>query len=313
MSKPDDCLKVLVVALTYRRAKNLAELLPQLTDQLKFIEDDASILIVDNDPLAGAEAQVGEFSRGDARVGYVHASVPGIAAARNVGLDCALGFDIVVFIDDDERPMSQWLALLIATYREHKSAAVVGPVVSRFPADPDPWIAAGGFFVRDRVPTGTRVPLAATNNLLLDMGQIRDFGLRFDERFGLTGGSDSLFTRQLHALGGVMVWCDEALVYDMVPLERLTRAWVIKRAFRSGNTWLRTSLEIARTPGRRFALRTELATRGFVRVIAGSGRAAFGALTGRLDHRARGVRTAARGAGLVAGALGWVYSEYRRS
>ena len=56
---------------------------------------------------------------------------------------------------------------------------------------------------------GTRVTVAATNNLLLDLPPIRAHGLDFDERFGLSGGSDTLFTRKLAKLGRLMLRCDE--------------------------------------------------------------------------------------------------------
>ena len=49
------------------------------------------------------------------------------------------------------------------------------------------------------------------------------------------------------------------------------------------------------------------------RVIVGSARYAAGFATRRLVDRARGLRTAARGAGMLTGAVGSVYSEYKRS
>lgn len=61
---------------------------------------------------------------------------------------------------------------------------------------------------------GTRRGVSATNNLLLDLQQIHELDLRFDERFGLTGRSDTLFTRQLAKRGALMLWCDEATVID---------------------------------------------------------------------------------------------------
>ena len=92
--------------------------------------------------------------------------------------------------------------------------------MSRFAETPDPWIAAGRFFDRRRLPTGTDLEVAATNNLLLDLAVVRRLGLRFDAAFGLSGGSDTLFTRELVASGERMVWCDEAIVYDIVPTDR---------------------------------------------------------------------------------------------
>ena len=37
--------------------------------------------------------------------------------------------------------------------------------------------------------------------------------------------------RRLHAAGYAMIWCDEAVVTDVVPVARLTREWVLRRAF----------------------------------------------------------------------------------
>ena len=331
-------LRVLVTALTYRRPDDLAALLPALVDQARRSTAFAEVAIVDNDPDGGAEpivsaerdaalaqaaehaavdpdsAEVGTTGAGRTPVGirYLHVPEPGIAAARNAALDAAAGFDLIVFIDDDERPVERWLEKLIETYLMRRSTAVVGPVISEYAAEPDPWITAGAFFSRRRMPTGSPVDLAATNNLLLDVRQIRELGLRFDERFGLSGGSDTLFTRQLHARGGTMIWCDEAVVVDMVPRDRLTRGWVVRRAFRSGNTWMRTSVELAPTAARRAATRIKLSTLGVARLLAGSARVTWGLVSGRVHHRAKGVRTIARGAGLVAGSFGSVYSEYRR-
>ena len=58
--------------------------------------------------------------------------------------------------------------------------------------------------------TGTRLEVAATNNLLLDLRAVRAAGLRFDVDLGTQGGEDTLFTRQLVASGGLLTWCAEA-------------------------------------------------------------------------------------------------------
>lgn len=280
-----------------------------LVEQAAEVDADVEVLIVDNDPDGGARAQVEAFGSG---VRYVHAPEPGIAAARNVALTSAESRDLVVFIDDDERPVQGWLGLLIDTWRATRPAAVIGPVVSRYVEAPDAWVAAGRFFDRRRLRTGTETAVAATNNLLLDARFVREHGLRFDLRFGLTGGSDTMFTRQVHALGGRMVWCDDAVVTDVVPPHRVTRRWVLQRAYRSGNSWGTTSVALASGPWQRVRARAGLIAAGTPRVILGAAAVAAGALTRRLSLRARGTRTVARGAGMIAGAFGVAYVEYRR-
>jgi len=310
-------LKVRIAVLTFRRPDDIAATLPRLVEQARTVTDDrttADIVVVDNDPEASARAAVAQLAAesADIAIGYEHEPTPGIAAARNRALDTATDVDLLVFIDDDERPSPSWLSLLLQTYAEHHSAAVVGPVVSEFDETPSDWITAGRFFDRLRRPTGTPVVVAATNNLLLDLHQIRRLGLRFDEAFGLSGGSDTLFTRELDRRGGRLVWCDEAVVTDVVPASRTTRSWVVRRALRSGNSWSRTSLELSGSPAQRTAVRLRLCGQGLVRLAGGGARLAAGVVTRSPGQRARGIRTLARSAGLLSGAWGYVYQEYRR-
>ncbi|NEM89974.1 glycosyltransferase family 2 protein [Galbitalea soli] len=305
--------RILLVSLTFKRPEDLRAILPKLVEQAESVDAEVEILIVDNDPDGGAEDSVRGFAGTTAIVvSYVHEPHPGIVAARNRALAEAAHHDILVFIDDDERPLEGWLDHLLETWRRYSPAAVVGAVISEYASEPDPWLAAGRFFDRRRLPTGTPITVFATNNLLLDLRRVRAAGVRFDERFGLTGGSDTLFSRQLAARGGALVWCDEAVVVDMVPDDRLTRSWVLRRAYRSGNSWTRTSLALEVTALGRLRVRASVAPRGFVRVLGGSVQAALGRLTGSLSHQARGARTRARGAGMLAGAVGSVYAEYRR-
>jgi succinoglycan biosynthesis protein ExoM len=309
-----------IAVLTYRRPEDIALALPRLGVQAMSGGGrspdgrPATVLVVDNDPAASArpivEQLAGTLPPGLVR--YVHEPKPGIAAARNRALAEAAASDLLVFIDDDEVPSERWLAQLVSLQRSTGAAAVVGPVVSEYEHEPEPWIEAGGFFRRRRLATGSRLDVAATNNLLLDLRQVWALQLRFDERFGLSGGSDTLFTRQLVQRGGTMLWCDEAVVVDRVPATRLTRDWVLRRALRSGNSAARVDLELAGTPAARLTARGAALASGSIRLLGGSARLSAGIVTGSPAQKARGMRTAARGLGMASGAFGYVYSEYRR-
>jgi len=309
---------VVIAVLTYRRPEDISLALPRLAAQAKTLGDGdpppATVLVIDNDPAASAREAVqdiaGTLSPGLVR--YAHEPRPGIAAARNRALADAGTADLLVFIDDDEVPSERWLAQLVELQRRSGAAAVVGPVISEYEHEPEPWIQAGRFFRRRRLATGTRLTVAATNNLLLDLQQIRALGLRFDERFGLSGGSDTLFTRQLVQRGGSMLWCDEAVVVDRVPASRLTRGWVLRRALRSGNSAARVNLELAAAAAPRLAARASSLASGSLRLLGGAARLGAGLVTGSTAHQAMGLRTAARGLGMASAAFGYVYSEYRR-
>ena len=306
---------VVIAVLTYRRPGDIRAALPLLAEQALSIGSASSvrILVVDNDRDGSARDIVADAARSTtARVDYVREDEPGISAARNRALDEAGEDDLLVFIDDDERPTPGWLDALLATQRSSGCAAVAGPVESRFEAAPDAWVTAGRFFDRRRPATGTVLEVAATNNILLDMDRVRDWGLRFDSGFGATGGEDTLFTRAIVARGGIMLWAAEARVLDIVPRARVTHRWVVLRAMSSGNSWSRTTLALAGGRRRRTAARIVLTVHGGIRIAGGLAGISAGAVGARLDRRARGVRTLARGVGLVSGAWGHAHEEYAR-
>ncbi|GAB2692494.1 glycosyltransferase family 2 protein [Thalassiella azotivora] len=308
-------LRLTVAVLTYLRPAHLAEVLPLLSDQVADVADRvaaARVLVVDNSPQGSARGQVDAVARTLAgSVAYVHEPRPGIPAARNRALDSSGDDDLLVFVDDDERPAPGWLGALLDRFAAERPAAVVGAVVPRYEVPPPPFVVAGRFFERRRFTSGTCVPAAATSNLLLDLRVVRRWGLRFDEGLGLTGADDTYFTRYLVRRGERIVWCDEAVVVDVVPAARARVGWVLLRAVRSGNTWAIVSVRLAGTTVERATARTAALGAGLARV-AGGALVALLSLRGSPARRAHALRTVCRGVGLLLGAVGVAYVEYQR-
>lgn len=302
--------RVTVAILTYKRPDDLHEALPQLVAAIEE-HPGAEILVVDNDVVPSAETAVTSLQ--EPRIRYVHEPSPGIASARNRAIDETHDRDVLIFIDDDERPASGWLQNLLGVQQKSGAEAVAGPVLSEYGGELDPWIVAGGYFRHPRWSTGTEIGVAATNNLLLLRDFVVEHGLRFDEEFGLSGGSDSVFTRQLVRAGGRIVWCDEAVVIDVIPDSRATRNWVRRRAFRLGNTEARARIHVARPGGERLKERIVCLGKGLARVAGGAAKVGLGGLTRSVQTEARGTRTALRGAGMLLAGFGYRYFEYRRT
>ncbi|WP_454851899.1 glycosyltransferase family 2 protein [Promicromonospora soli] len=306
--------RLVVAVLTYRRPERIAALAPLLVDQAadltrRFEGVEASVLVVDNDPAGTGEAAVAGLG-----VTTVVEPEPGISAARNRALRSADDHDLLAFIDDDEMPHAEWLHTLYATYRATEAAAVGGPVVSRYAAEPEPWVVGGGFYDRAHrgaLRTGDTVSSAATNNLLLDLRVVRRVGLSFDPALGLSGGEDTLFTSALTAAGGRIVWCAEAVVSDVVPADRLTRPYLLARTAGLANSSARVALLVAPGWARRAAVRARTLSSGVVRGVLGAVQVvtAFGDV--RRD--ARGRRMLARSRGELLAAFGRVLLPYARS
>lgn len=300
---------VTIIVLTYKRPEGLAGIVPMIFDEIRGLAD-AEVLVVDNDVQPTAQEAVAEFSGGPIR--YVHEPVPGISAARNRGLAETEDRDVIVFIDDDEQPLEGWLSNLLDTQRATGAQAVSGPVFSEYDGVLDPWIVAGRFFKHPRYATGTVIPVAATNNLLLLRSFVAEHNLRFDRRFGLSGGEDSVFTRQLTAAGGTIVWCDEARVRDVIPAERATREWVRQRALRLGNSEARAKMHVAAPGLPALGARMNVLARGLLRVVGGGGKAVAGRVIGSLELNARGTRALLRGWGMIQALVGHQRLEYQR-
>jgi glycosyltransferase involved in cell wall biosynthesis len=304
---------VTVAIPTFRRPAELDRILPAVLEQGRALSSGdgfrVDVLVVDNDPAGTAEKVVRR--RGDPDVRYVREPSPGIAAVRNRALDEAAA-RLLVFIDDDERPCPGWLDALLSTWRDSGAAAVPGRVVAEFTGDLDAWIEAGTFFQRFDLPTGTQVQVAATGNLLLDLDQIRRLGVRFETAVGLGGGEDTLFSRSLTRAGGRIVWCNESVAIDHVPPERMTRSWVLARSWSQGNASVLTDVRLAEGRFEALGVRATWLPGAVGRLVAGGARWLLGTMLRSDRHQARGARVLSRGAGMLAGVLGFGYEEYAR-
>jgi succinoglycan biosynthesis protein ExoM len=300
-------MRIVVAVATYDRPRQLAALLASLADGgLDGV--DAEVVIVDNAPSPSA-AGVAERWASDLHLRCVWESTPGIAAARNRGIEEAGSADAVVFVDDDETVTPGWAKALLETHRATGADLVTGPVVPVYDDSPA-WIVRGGYFDRPRHEEAASLPAAATNNLLVTRRALDALAPCFDPRFGLSGGSDHLFTRRAVAAGFEIRWSEGAVVHEPVEPDRANRRWLLRRSFRFGTTTVRCDVELA--GARRRAVRVQRGKQhaGLAARAAGRGTLALG--RGRRAAAFAELRDVARGVGGVWAAVGGRFEEYRR-
>ncbi len=311
---------VVVGMATFRRPELLAALLPRVLAQIEDagategLPSQLRVVVVDNDPEESARGIV--EASGDPRITYAPEPRPGISSARNRLLDEAWDADVLVLLDDDETPHPGWLVHMLSTSIDQEADAVCGPVHAVFEGGEDPWVAAGGYYLgqrREGLRTGAVLRRAATNNLLLDMETVRRLGLRFDERFGLTGGEDSLFTGQLTADGGRIVCCAEAIGDDLGPAARNTRAFHLARRRAQAATHVRVEQELAGSRRARLSTGARWLVVGGGQLVKGALLAVRGRATGDLRRRAQGESRVASGLGALGGCVGILSSPYARA
>lgn len=308
-----DAFRVVVAIPTFRREADLDRLLRSLPaciddTERRYPSATLDVLIVDNDAAQSAR-WVETPSEGRVPVRYVCEPSSGLASVRNRALDESQGADILVFIDDDETPADPgWLSKLLDSKVTFKADVVAGPVRTVVDGVLDPWIVAGGFYARahrTHLATGEPIARAATNNLLLDRHFVSRHSLRFDARFGHTGGEDSLFTAAACSAGARMIWNAEALVLDHLLPERQTRAHALARS--RGIAAAGVSVARVLAGPSRFAVglvNVRATARALVHFVAGAVNLACGRLAGSEKLDAKGHREWAHGRGGLDGIFG---------
>jgi len=225
---------VSVVIPTLDRPECLKRALASVLSQQGLEDVALEIIVVDNSRQGSARAPVATL---EGPIRLVHEPRPGVANARNAGVDGASG-RWIAFLDDDEEASPHWLASLITVARRSGADAVFGPIEGR---------AEGGraigefsaYFSRQlERPDGADITslyaYLGTNNSMFDRARCLRESFPFDVDLNESGGEDSLLILRLKQRGRRFAWAAEASVVEWAPPRRLNWAYVCKRKFASG-------------------------------------------------------------------------------
>ena len=222
---------------SYKRPVLLEQLLVTLQNQITENLFSFSIIIIDNDYRKSAKRTVMRIAEKSLlSINYYCEPQKNISLARNKAIRESNG-DFVVFIDDDELPVTDWLLHLYNTQCKYSADGVLGPVKPSFEVQPPKWVIEGKLWDRKSFVTGTIFKSSKdtrTGNVLLARDIFDDNEKPFDPNFGISGGEDTDFFQRMLAKEKKIVWCNEACVYENIPKERLTRSYFLKRAFNRG-------------------------------------------------------------------------------
>lgn len=296
---------VAITVITYRRPALLGVLLESLHVQ-EFTDALVRVIVVDNDPEGSAQSVV-EAASGPLEVVYLREPEPGIPAARQASVEAAATDDLIIFIDDDERAPQGWLQRMLDMWRSSGADVVTGPVRGILPPNSPSWARHSDVYTSVcKHQTGDELPHAYTNNTLVTRRVLNTVTPAFDNAFRFTGSSDLHFFQRVKRAGFRIVWVDDAVVEEDVPVERVSLKWLARRAFRSGagDTISRQLI----SPG--WKSRALSGALGLARF--GNGILLLIAGIVSPSHRIKGFRRVCSGIGTFAGLLGMNYDEYRR-
>ncbi len=257
----------IVIGICTCRRPNLLEItLNSLEKMDKPGNCQLSVIVVDNDSTVSAEHVVEKFKMiSELSVHYFLETKAGIPFARNRILieASSLNTDYLAFIDDDEYVEKDWLVTLWKTFKEFQPDVLIGFVRTVYSKNTPDWIKKGFFYQRDKIDTihGSNLLQAIKslfiyfpwngksnkiNGIIMDSGRtgnsffdfnklIMNWEMKFDQSFGLRGGSDAEFFMRAIQKGAVIRWAEYAVVNEVLTDDRITFSYLIKRTFKTRN------------------------------------------------------------------------------
>jgi glycosyltransferase involved in cell wall biosynthesis len=190
------------------------------------------MIVVDNDETGSARPVVDGLAVGAPfEVRYVHEPRPGVANARNAGVELARGA-FIAFLDDDEEASPGWLAALLDVQAAIQADLVFGPVRGRLP---DTVVAHRAYLEHFFSRTGPAKAGPIGHYYGCGDSLVRRAVLPsvrpFSETRNHIGGEDDLLFARLQRAGARMAWAPDAWVWEDPAPERINLRYAILRAY----------------------------------------------------------------------------------
>lgn len=227
-----------VVVPTFDRPESLRRAVLSVFAQTLARRTGFTLLIVDNTPSGTAAATLEALRQlcpGTITFKTLHAPEPGVANARNAGMDAAEG-SLIAFLDDDQSAPPDWLEGLLAAYEKTPAAVTFGPVKTALPDGITRHRAYfEAFFARTlEAESGYIDQTFGCGNALIDFAQIEGSQPWFDAKMNEMGGEDDLLFDRVRRAGQRFAWAADAVVWEHPPQARVTLSYAMKRAFSYG-------------------------------------------------------------------------------
>ena len=229
---------VSIIIATRNRAAALRETLSSLDRVQVPTGVEVERVIVDNGSTDDTRecVRAAEFTCGSTR--YLFEPAPGKATALNTALTATSG-EILVMIDDDVRPRTDWLAKITAPIAEGRCDALSG-TVKIAPHLLRPWMTpthlAWLASTHDVNPTNPQFAVGAN---MAFARRVLDRVPRFDPELGpgrLGLWEDTLFSSQIRHAGFRLAASADAVVYHHFDHSRLSRASFLAHARNQGRS-----------------------------------------------------------------------------
>ena len=239
-------VRISLVIATYNRAEQLMTTLVSVAAQ-SLAPEAWECVVVDNNSTDATRERVAAFGacHPELHIRYIFEREQGLSAARNAGIAASQG-DIIAFVDDDERINPDFLGAYVDLFDSHPEAmAAGGCIIAEYPTGRPRWMSRFteqpianpmNYGVTVRVFPKGKIP--GGGNMAFRREALVRVGI-FDTSLGRTGksligGEESDLFERMAAVGIRPYYVPRAVMYHIIPAEKLTREYFQRLCYNTG-------------------------------------------------------------------------------
>ena len=239
-------IRLSLVIATYNRAEQLMVTLGSVAMQNAEAES-WECIVVDNNSSDNTRERVEAFKSkyNSLNIRYIFEQNQGLSYARNAGIMASRG-DIVAFIDDDERIVSDFVSAYIDLFDQHPDAmAAGGEIIAEYPTGRPRWMSryterpiANPMSFGDRVKLFPSSRIPGGGNMAMRRRVFDSIGM-FNTSLGRTGkhllgGEESDLFERIVKHEYRVYYAPRAVMYHIIPKEKLSRDYFVRLATNTG-------------------------------------------------------------------------------
>lgn len=236
----DGMVRISAVVCTFNRAAYLAKAVESLINQT-YPREHYEIIVVDNGSTDNTRDVVEQFGQ-SARIKYIYEPIKGLSQARNTGWQAA-GGEYIAYLDDDAIASPQWLEKMMVAFETVRPApaSVGGKVAPIWESERPAWLTEdmltayaiidwgnqARFFKPSNPEHHVGCNVAYTREVLQKCG---GFNVNLGRKGkNLLSNDENLIKKYIDSHGLGIYYDPEIFVKHLVPKERLTRRFMLRR------------------------------------------------------------------------------------
>lgn len=231
-----------VVVCTYNREKYITKCVESLVEALKNVDFNHELIVIDNNSTDNTPVILEKLSAKHNFVSLVE-STSGLSFARNCGLRVS-NYRIVSFVDDDAFVDSNWAREIYNCFLQSDVGSVGGRISPYYEVVPPEWFSSRYYALYSILDDAGECrpfdkgfgPVGA--NMAVDISRL-DGNIYFNTDLGRVGssllsGEEVEYLRRFKKKGYLSLYNPHAKVSHVIPHERLTKEWALKRFYWGG-------------------------------------------------------------------------------